>query len=129
MEKASGQSIRLDKWLKIARIFKTRSQASRACDENQVKVNGEPARSAKLIKPGDKLTVKGRNHLREIQVTAVCFKSVSVQEARELYQEEKHEAITEESRELMRLMKRSVVRYPGRPTKKERRDLMKIRGY
>jgi heat shock protein Hsp15 len=60
MEKAPGQSLRLDKWLKIARIFKARSQATKACDEGDVKVNGERAKAAKLIKPGDKLTVKGK---------------------------------------------------------------------
>jgi ribosome-associated heat shock protein Hsp15 len=129
MEKALEQSIRLDKWLKIARIFKTRSQASHACDENHVKVNGEVARAAKLIKPGDKLTVKGKNRYREIDVADISFKSISAKEARELYREEKQEKLPEESLELIRLIKQSVIKYPGRPTKKERRNLMKIRGY
>jgi ribosome-associated heat shock protein Hsp15 len=129
MEKALEQSIRLDKWLKIARIFKTRSQASHACDENHVKVNGEVARAAKLIKPGDKLTVKGKNRYREIDVADISFKSISAKEARELYREEEQEKLPEESLELIRLIKRSVIKFPGRPTKKERRNLMKIRGY
>ena len=129
MEKAPEQSLRLDKWLKIARIFKTRSQASHACDENHVKVNGEVAKAAKLIKPGDMLTVKGKNRYREIEVADISFKSVSAKEARELYREEKQEPLLEESLELIRLMKQSVIKYPGRPTKKERRNLMKIRGY
>jgi len=129
MEKVSEQSLRLDKWLKIARIFKTRSQATHACAENQVKVNGEPAKAAKLIKPGDKLSVKGKICFREIEVTGISFKSISAKEARELYCEEKQKPLPEELLELKRLMKRSVVAYPGRPTKKERRDLTKIRGY
>ena len=129
MEKSPEQSIRLDKWLKIARIFKTRSQAGHACDENHVKVNGEVAKAAKLIKPGDKLTVKGKNRYREIEVADISFKSISAKEARELYREEKQEKLPEESLELIRLMKQSVIKYPGRPTKKERRNLMKIRGY
>jgi len=129
MEKALEQSIRLDKWLKIARVFKTRSQAGHACDENQVKVNGEAAKAAKLIKPGDKLTVKGKNRYREIEVAGISFKSISAEQARELYREEKQEPLSADSLELIKLMKRSVVKYPGRPTKKERRNLMKIRGY
>jgi len=129
MDNVAEKQIRLDKWLKIARIFKTRSQASHACDENHVKVNGEIAKAAKLIKPGDKLTVKGKNRYREIEVADISFKSISAKEARELYREEKQEKLSEESIELIRLMKPSVIKYPGRPTKKERRNLMKIRGY
>ena len=129
MEKSPEQSIRLDKWLKIARIFKTRSQAGHACDENHVKVNGEVAKAAKPIKLGDKLTVKGKNRYREIEVAGISFKNISAKEARELYREEKQEKLPEESLELIRLMKQSVIKYPGRPTKKERRNLMKIRGY
>ena len=129
MDNVAEKQIRLDKWLKIARIFKTRSQASHACDENDVKVNGEIAKAAKLIKPGDKLTVKGKNRYREIEVADISFKSISAKEARELYREEKQEKLPEESLDLIRLMKRSVIKYPGRPTKKERRNLMKIRGY
>jgi ribosome-associated heat shock protein Hsp15 len=129
MEKALEQSIRLDKWLKIARIFKTRSQAGHACDENQVKVNGEAAKAAKLIKPGDKLTVKGKNRYREIEVAGISFKSISAKQARELYREEQKQNLPEEDLELIRLMKKSVIKFPGRPTKKKRRNLMKIRGY
>lgn len=129
MENVAAKQIRLDKWLKIARIFKTRSQASHACDENHVMVNGEIAKAAKLIKPGDKLTVKGKNRYREIEVADISFKSISAKEARELYREEKQDKLSEESFELIRLMKPSVIKYPGRPTKKERRNLMKIRGY
>jgi len=129
MDNVAEKQIRLDKWLKIARIFKTRSQASHACDENHVKVNGEIAKASKLIKPGNKLTVKGKNRYREIEVGDISFKSISAKEARELYREEKQEKLPEESFELIRLMKRSVIKYPGRPTKKERRNLMKIRGF
>jgi ribosome-associated heat shock protein Hsp15 len=129
MDNVAEKQIRLDKWLKIARIFKTRSQAGHACDENHVKVNGEVAKAAKLIKPGDKLTVKGKNRYREIEVADISFKSISAKEARELYREEKQEKLPEESLELIRLMKQSVIKYPGRPTKKERRNLMKVRGY
>jgi ribosome-associated heat shock protein Hsp15 len=93
-----------------------------------VKVNEEVAKAAKLIKPGDKLTVKGKNRYREIEVAGISFKSISAKEARELYREEEQEKLPEESLELIRLMK-IVIKYPGRPTKKERRNLMKIRGY
>ncbi|MBP1709428.1 MAG: hypothetical protein H6Q46_412, partial [Deltaproteobacteria bacterium] len=72
---------------------------------------------------------KGKNRYREIEVADISFKSISAKEARELYREEKQEKLPEESLDLIRLMKRSVIKYPGRPTKKERRNLMRIRGY
>ena len=129
MEKAFEESIRLDKWLKIARIFKTRSQATKACDEGEVKVNGEKAKAAKLIRPGDKLTVKVHSHYRELDVVDISFKNIPAKEARELYREQQKQMLSEEDLELIRLMKKSVIKFPGRPTKKERRNLMKMRGY
>ncbi len=129
MEKALEQSIRLDKWLKIARIFKTRSQATKACDEGEVKINGEKAKAAKPLKPGDKLTIKVHNHYRELEVLDISFKSISAKKARELYREEQKQKMPEEDLDLIRLIKKSVIKFPGRPTKKERRNLMKIRGY
>lgn len=129
MDNFAEKHIRLDKWLKIARIFKTRSQASHACEENNVKVNGGVAKSAKMVKPGDKITAKINNRYRELEVLGISFKSISAKEARELYREEKSEDVSEESLEFIRLMKQSIMNYPGRPTKKRRRNLIKIRGY
>lgn len=129
MDNVSEKHLRLDKWLKIGRIFKTRSQATKACDEGEVKVNGERAKAAKLIKPGDKLTIKARTHYRELEVVDISFKSISAKEARELYREQQKQMLPEEDLELIRLMKKSAMKFSGRPTKKERRSLMKIRGY
>ena len=129
MDSGAEKHLRLDKWLKIARIFKTRSQATKACDEGEVKVNGERAKAAKLIKPSDKLTIKAHSHYRELEVLDISFKSISAKEARELYREQPKQMLSEEDLELIRLMKKSVMKFSGRPTKKERRSLMKIRGY
>jgi ribosome-associated heat shock protein Hsp15 len=124
--------IRLDKWLKIARIFKTRTQAGHACEAGRVKVNGAVAKAAKTIKKGDALTVKHTSRYRELEVLDISFKSISAKEARELYREEKSQSISEESLDFLKLLKGSkqakTLKYPGRPTKKERRTLVKIRG-
>jgi len=122
--------IRLDKWLKIARIFKTRTQAGHACEAGHVKVNGAVAKAAKTLRKGDALTVKQTNRYRELEVLDISFKSISAQEARKLYREEKSESLSEESLDVLRLLKVSKpLKYPGRPTKKERRSLIKIRGH
>lgn len=125
--------IRLDKWLKIARIFKTRTQAGHACEAGQIKVNGAVAKAAKTIRKGDTLTVKRANRYRELEVLDISFKSIAAKEARELYREEKSESVSEESLDFLRPLKASTpakpLKYTGRPTKKERRSLVKIRGH
>ena len=133
MKDSSNNRIRLDKWLKIARIFKTRTQASHACEERRVKVNGEVAKSAKTIKIGDKIAVKFNQRYRELEVLGISFKSVSIKEARELFREVSNQVITEEEMGLAKGLERPKLaksfKYSGRPTKKERRSLIKIRGY
>lgn len=47
------EKLRLDKYLWAIRLFKTRSQASEACDNNKVKLNGENVKASKTVKPGD----------------------------------------------------------------------------
>ena len=127
-EEPSEKSIRLDKWLKIARIFKRRPQAAEACDAGRVKVNGTVAKAGKAIKIGDALTVKVANNYRELKVVDILFRSIPAKLARELYEEEPSETIPDETLELIRLMKQpKPPKYKGRPSKKERRDMDKVR--
>ncbi len=118
---------RLDKWLKIARLFKTRSQATEACDERRVKVNGQVAKPAKEIHIGDTLTIRhhGGTYI-ELEVAQLCSKSIAAVQARLLYTLHTRETSPEEQ-ELMKLFSEAVKRvrpaYKGRPTKKERRKL------
>jgi ribosome-associated heat shock protein Hsp15 len=118
---------RLDKWLKIARIFKTRSQATEACEERRVKVNGQVAKPAKEIRPGDLLTIRhhGGTYI-DLEVVQLCIKSIAAAQARLLYTLHTRETSPEEQ-ELMKLFSEAVKRvkpaYKGRPTKRERRKL------
>jgi len=131
-EQPAEKTIRLDKWLKIARIFKTRTQASTACDEGKITVNDVVAKAAKMIKVGDTLAVKTRTSDRELKVLAIVFKSIAAAQARELYEDLRTDICTDETEELIRLMKQAKPpkpAYKGRPSKKDRRDLAKIRGY
>jgi ribosome-associated heat shock protein Hsp15 len=114
MEHVPEPSIRLDKWLKIARIFKTRSQAAGACEGRQVKVNGEVAKPAKTIKPGDKLTVRIRTRYRELEIQGISYKSISAKDARELYREERTSTLPEETLELQSLLKKSIKPIPSK---------------
>lgn len=128
---AAQTSQRLDKWLKIARLFKTRTLATNACDERRVKVNGQVAKPAKEIRPGDKLTIRthGGNYL-DLEVLVLCSKSIAAAQARDLYALHQRE-VSPEEQEMMRLFAQAVKRvrpaFKGRPTKKERRKLDKLR--
>ncbi len=128
-EKTPEKSIRLDKWLKIARIFKRRPQAAEACDAGRVKVNGNVAKAGKTIRIGDSITVKVSNGYRELKVVDIFFRSIPAKLARELYEEERSQTIPDETQELIRLMKQpKPPKYKGRPSKKERREMEKTRG-
>jgi ribosome-associated heat shock protein Hsp15 len=118
---------RLDKWLKIALLFKTRSQATAACEERKVKVNGAVAKPARNVKSGDILTIRRPNgKYVDVKILAVSERNLSREQARLLYHIDEPE-IAEETRELMVLfdqaMKAARPKYKGRPTKKLRRDM------
>lgn len=131
-EQPPEKTIRLDKWLKISRLYKTRSVAARACEEGKVKVNGQKAKSARVIKIGDQITIRQRGKYRTLDVADIVHKSISKSDAKALYNEHKPQ-ISEESKELYELLQEwdqaGKRKYKGRPTKKERRDLEKFRGF
>jgi ribosome-associated heat shock protein Hsp15 len=122
---------RIDKWLNIACLYKTRAQATKACDERRIKVNNDAAKPSRLVKPGDRITIKtSGGKFFNVTILAVSHKNVSVKDARLLYEREEPE-MSEEAKELVALFSKSVKiykpRYKGRPTKKERRTMDKIK--
>ncbi len=130
MESESDDRIRLDKWLKVARIYKTRSQATEGCEQGRVTVNDQIAKPAKLVKPGDRITVRTKMHKRILDVLGVEHRSVSAENARHLYHEHPPTPEEIEAEELKRMFFKSMKqKYKGRPTKRDRRDIRKLRGY
>lgn len=128
---APVDKMRLDKWLKIARIIKTRSDAAAACDQQRVKVNGAVAKASKLVQVGDQVVVRMKGgQYRTVDILALSQKSLAAAQARELYHEHKIE-LTPEQEEMLKMYQESArIRLPdakGRPTKKLRRDLEKFR--
>ncbi len=131
MDENQQKTIRLDKWLKIARIIKTRNQAAEACDEGRVKVNNQIAKPAKLIKIGDTISVKFKWRTRTFDVLDIQQKNVKAEQARLLYHEHELTPKEKEQEELRSLFYQAAKfqrpKYKGRPTKKERRELEKFR--
>ena len=132
MNNNQPKTIRLDKWLKIARIIKTRNQAAEACDQGRVKVNDQVAKPAKIIKIGDTVSVKFKWQTRTFDILDIAQKSIKAEEAKLLYHE--HELTPEEKQEedirslFYQAAKLQRPKYKGRPTKKERREMEKFRG-
>ncbi|HHH10834.1 MAG TPA: RNA-binding S4 domain-containing protein, partial [Sorangium sp.] len=53
MSAVTTTPVRVDRWLWAARMYKTRSQAHKACAGGHVKVNGDSVKAAKAVRPGD----------------------------------------------------------------------------
>jgi ribosome-associated heat shock protein Hsp15 len=122
-----SNSVRLDKWLWAARFFKTRSLATEAVAGGKVEVNGDRAKPAKAVKPGDEIRVRLAPYEHILIVRALGERRGSASVAQTLYEETAASA-TERRRlaDQLRLAPAFVFDEGGRPTKKDRRDLSKF---
>src|ERR1039457_7737725 len=122
-------SVRMDKWLWAARFFKTRSLAARASELGRIQSNGQPAKAAREVRIGDML--QGANECGDFQVEVLLLSEVRgpASIAQTLYRE------TEASRELRmkvaaerKAMKQLEKLPAGRPSKRDRREIIRFRG-
>lgn len=117
-------SVRLDKWLQVARMYKSRTQATHACDLGRVKVNGQPAKPHRQLALGDRVEVTQGDWDRVLIVEKLADKPVPKAEAATLYEDQSPPRPAADP--LARLLRRPPVLREagaGRPTKKERRDI------
>jgi len=124
-----SDAVRLDKWLWAARFYKTRSLAARACELGRVRAAGQPVKPARDVRVGDRLQVKNDSGEFQIEVLGLSDLRGPAPVAQMLYRE------TEASRELrMRLaeQRRVIPRFEtartGKPSKRERRQIDRLRG-
>jgi ribosome-associated heat shock protein Hsp15 len=121
--------VRLDKWLQVAQVFKTRSRATAACERGHVQVNGTVAKPHRQLRVGDRLEVELGEWSRILVVRELRERSLPRAEARALYEDLSPPRPAPDP--LARLLRRPpVARDPGagRPTKRERRRLERERG-
>jgi ribosome-associated heat shock protein Hsp15 len=121
--------VRLDIWLDVACLFKTRSEAQNACKLGKVEVNGQPAKPHRALRPGDVIEISrpfGRR--QKVRVKTLTERHVARAEARELY-DDLTPAPTAEEVEMRRLERifRAAVTPPRAPDKRERRALRKMK--
>lgn len=122
----SPDSIRIDKWLWAARAFKTRTVAAEACDGGKVDVNGEVAKPAKHVRGGERIEITLPQGVRRIlKVVSLSEKRGPASEAHKLYED-----LTPPAPPRLRQPK-PPYREPGagRPTKRERRSIDRLRGW
>jgi ribosome-associated heat shock protein Hsp15 len=121
-------AVRLDKWLWAARFFKTRSASGKAILGGKVQVNGRRAKRASLLRVGDRVRVRKGPAVYTLTVTRLSEQRRSAAEAAELY-EETAESVA--AREALRLQRKAAptfsFRDKGRPSKKERRQLQRLK--
>lgn len=118
-------SVRVDSWLWAVRLFKTRTQAQAACRGGHVKVDGDRAKPATLVGPGTRIVVTGGPMERIVVVREPLRKRVGAAVAAQ--------AMIDETPPPPPKVEQAAVprreRGAGRPTKRERRQITRLRGY
>jgi ribosome-associated heat shock protein Hsp15 len=129
MSDAEDGRVRIDKWLWAARFFKTRSLAAEAIAGGKVQVNGERVKRARPLQLGDEVRIRLGPYEHQVVVRELSGRRGPAPQAAALY-EEKEESRA--AREALALQLKSVhaIFAPerGRPTKKDRREIEKLKG-
>ena len=119
----ADEKLRLDKYLWAIRIFKTRTLATKACEEGKVKLNGANVKPARSVSIGETYDIRAERKWT-IRVTGLLQKRVGFEEAVKHYTD----LTSEEDLQYNKRMGTSFytgkrLSKTGRPSKKERRDL------
>ena len=119
---------RLDAWLDVACLFKTRSAAAKACDKGRVDVNGARGKAHKLVRAGDRVEIaRDFGRRRIVRVAGTSERSIPRSAAKSLYEDLTPPPSPEEV-EARRAEKLSRPVHGGRPDARERRSLRRLKG-
>lgn len=121
---ADQDAARVDAWLWAVRVFKTRSAATAGCRAGHVRVNGERAKAAQTVRPGDEVRVRMSGFDRILIVRRTIVKRVSAELAHAAAEDRTPPPPPREAVASAPVRDRGA----GRPTKRERRDLERLRG-
>jgi ribosome-associated heat shock protein Hsp15 len=127
-----ADEVRLDVWLDVACLARTRSQAKEMCDGGRIEVNGQAAKPHRSVRVGDRIRlIFGAFDRREILVKALADRHLAKARARELY-DDVTPPPTEADIELRALRRMAPPPAPprgsGRPEKRDRRRMERVRG-
>lgn len=125
------QAVRLDVWLDVSCLFKTRSEAQRACKAGRVEVNGQAGKPHRLVHCGDQVEISRPFGTKQsVVVAGLAERSLPKADARRLYDDRTPKPSPDEiaSRRADRVFRAAQVA-AGRPDKQQRRAVRKLRGY
>ncbi|MGP3535152.1 RNA-binding S4 domain-containing protein [Microbacterium sp. RD1] len=120
----TSPSVRIDAWLWAVRIYKTRSLATTACRAGHVRLNGERVKASQQVRPGDEIRVRIAGFDRILVVRETLAKRVGAPQAALALEERTPPPPPRDSIPAFALRDRGT----GRPTKRERRDIERLRG-
>jgi ribosome-associated heat shock protein Hsp15 len=123
-----AERIRVDRWLWAARLVKTRALAAEAVKAARVKVNGVTAKPSKEVGPGDRLELRTGPVRMDVVVQGVAARRGPASEAVKLYEETAASREARERHSQERRLARQEGGEGGRPTKRDRRLIEKLRG-
>ena len=125
------ETVRLDVWLDVSCLFKTRSEAQRACKAGRVEVNGQAGKPHRLVHTGDQIEISRPFGTKQsVVVAGLAERSLPKADARRLYDDRTPKPSPDEiaSRRADRVFRAAQVA-AGRPDKQQRRAVRKLRGY
>ena len=120
---------RLDVWLDVACLFKTRSEAKRACEGGKVQVNDGPGKPNRALREGDRLRIsRGQGRYQDVIVRILIDQHVKKSEARVLYDDvtPKPTPAEIEMRRMERVY-RAAAQASGTPDRRRRRALRRMK--
>jgi ribosome-associated heat shock protein Hsp15 len=121
MTSPAAPSVRIDRWLSAARIFKSRTIAQDACTGGHVRVNGQSVRASHAVRVGDEVRASAPRGELVLEIAALSERRLGPEKARELYADHSPPPPPREPRLAPR------ERGAGRPTKAERRAIDRLR--
>ena len=118
--------MRIDQWLHAVRITKTRADASTVCRGGHVRINGASAKPASPVRVGDHVEARVNQRERIVDVTRLIVKRVDAVRAAECFED--HSPPPPEREHNVQPLFAARDRGTGRPTKRDRRQIDKVRG-
>lgn len=123
---ATGQ--RLDQWLWVSRLYRTRTLANESIAGGKVRVNGLPSKPARLLRPGDEVRLLRGDEPMTVVVKAIAARRVSAKDVPHLYEETAESLCARQTLRADRAMTGpSGYLGKGRPDKQQRRALQRLR--
>ena len=123
------KKIRIDKWLWMVRLFKTRTMASEACQAGKVKIAGINCKPSREIKQEDKIQVRIGQLLKSVKVLDIPKSRLPAKQVVDFYED----LTSPEEYERVKMLRTQAVEYRkhglGRPTKRDRRQLEYLKDF